>query len=54
MAFADLNLIVAHFGQPDMEQTAILLRKNEKVFADLAARYHRPWRPLSMLDIEPA
>ncbi|MBS38712.1 MAG: amidohydrolase [Thiotrichales bacterium] len=44
MAFPDLNLIVAHFGQPYMEQTAILMRKNENVFADLSARFHRPWQ----------
>ena len=44
MAFPDLKLIVAHFGQPYMEQTAILMRKNENVFADLSARYHRPWQ----------
>ena len=44
MAFPDLKLIVAHFGQPYMEQTAILMRKNENVFADLSARFHRPWQ----------
>lgn len=44
MAFRDLNIIVAHFGQPYMEQTAILMRKNENVFADLSARFHRPWQ----------
>ena len=27
-----------------MEQTAILMRKNENVFADLSARFHRPWQ----------
>ena len=44
LAFPDLKLIVAHFGQPYMEQTAILMRKNENVYADLSARYHRPWQ----------
>ena len=44
MTFPELNLIVAHFGQPYMEQTAILMRKNENVFADLSARFHRPWQ----------
>ena len=44
IAFPDLKLIVAHFGQPYMEQTAILMRKNENVFADLSARFHRPWQ----------
>ena len=44
MAFPDLNFIVAHFGQPYMEQVAILMRKNPNVFADLSARFHRPWQ----------
>ena len=44
MAFPDLKIIIAHFGQPYMEQTAILMRKNGNVFADLSARYHRPWQ----------
>ena len=44
MAMPDLKIIIAHFGQPYMEQTAILMRKNENVFADLSARYHRPWQ----------
>ena len=44
MAFPDLNIIVAHFGQPYMEQTAILMRKQGNVYADLSARYHRPWQ----------
>jgi hypothetical protein len=42
--FPEMKIIVAHFGQPYMEQTAILMRKNENVFADLSARYHRPWQ----------
>ncbi len=44
MEFPRLKIIVAHFGQPYMEQTAILMRKNENVFADLSARFHRPWQ----------
>jgi hypothetical protein len=44
MDFRDMKIIVAHFGQPYMEQTAILMRKNENVFADLSARFHRPWQ----------
>ncbi|MBT6203184.1 MAG: amidohydrolase [Rhodospirillaceae bacterium] len=44
MAFPRLKIIVAHFGQPYMEQTAILMRKNPNVYADLSARYHRPWQ----------
>ena len=44
MAFPDLKLVVAHFGQPYMEQTAILMRKNGNVYADISARTHRPWQ----------
>ena len=44
MTFPDLKIIVAHFGQPHMEQTCILMRKNENIFADLSARFHRPWQ----------
>ena len=44
MGFPNLKIIVAHFGQPYMEQTAILMRKNENVFADLSTRFHRPWQ----------
>ncbi len=44
MDFPRLKIIVAHFGQPYMEQTAILMRKNENIFADLSARFHRPWQ----------
>lgn len=44
LAFPDLKIIVAHFGQPYMEQTAVMMRKNENMYADLSARYHRPWQ----------
>jgi len=44
LAFPELKIIIAHFGQPYMEQTAILMRKNVNVYADLSARYHRPWQ----------
>jgi predicted TIM-barrel fold metal-dependent hydrolase len=43
-AFPSLRIIVAHLGQPMMEETVILLRKNEHVFADLSARFHRRWQ----------
>ena len=44
LSFPDLKIIVAHFGQPYMEQTCILMRKNENIFADLSGRFHRPWQ----------
>jgi len=43
-AFPELKLLIAHLGQPYMEQTIILMRKNENVWADLSARFHRKWQ----------
>lgn len=43
-AFPDTKLLIAHLGQPFMEQTVILMRKNENVWADLSARFHRKWQ----------
>ena len=43
-AFPDLRIIVAHFGQPNMQETAMLMRKNMNVFTDLSARFHRKWQ----------
>jgi hypothetical protein len=43
-AFPALPIIVAHLGQPWMAETVMLMRKNPNVFADLSARYHRPWQ----------
>jgi uncharacterized protein len=44
MAFPDLRIWIAHLGQPFMEQTVILMRKNENIWADLSARFHRKWQ----------
>jgi len=43
-AFPNLKMIVAHFGQPHMSETVILVRKNPNVYTDLSARFHRPWQ----------
>lgn len=43
-AFPDLKIIVAHLGQPFMQETVSLIRKHEHVYADLSARFHRPWQ----------
>jgi predicted TIM-barrel fold metal-dependent hydrolase len=43
-AFPRLKIIVAHLGQPQMGETVMLLRKQPNVFADLSARFHRPWQ----------
>jgi predicted TIM-barrel fold metal-dependent hydrolase len=34
-----LRMIVAHLGQPFMQETVMLMRKNPNVFADLSARF---------------
>ena len=43
-AFPDIRIIVAHFGQPMMQETVMLMRKNKNVFTDLSARFHRKWQ----------
>ena len=40
----ELKIVIAHFGQPYMEETAVMMRKNENIFADISARTHRPWQ----------
>ena len=35
---------MAHFGQPMMQETVMLMRKNKNVFTDLSARFHRKWQ----------
>ena len=48
-AFPRLKIIVAHLGQPQIGETVMLLRKQPNVFADLSARFHRPWQLYSGL-----
>jgi len=43
-AFPRLKMIVAHLGQPWMEDCVVLMRKHPQIFADLSARFHRPWQ----------
>lgn len=43
-ALPRLRMIVAHLGQPMMQETVMLMRKNENVFADRSARFHRRWQ----------
>jgi hypothetical protein len=42
--FPKLHLILAHLGQPWVEETVQLLRKHKQVFADLSARFYRHWQ----------
>lgn len=43
-SFPQMKMIVAHLGQPWMEECVVLLRKHPQIFADLSARYHRKWQ----------
>jgi uncharacterized protein len=43
-SFPKLRIIIAHLGQPWIEETVQLLRKHKTVFADLSARYYRRWQ----------
>jgi predicted TIM-barrel fold metal-dependent hydrolase len=43
-SFPRLRIIVAHLGQPWVEETVQLLRKHKTMFADLSARYYRRWQ----------
>jgi predicted TIM-barrel fold metal-dependent hydrolase len=43
-SFPYLKIVVAHLGQPQVEETVQLLRKHKQVYADLSARYYRHWQ----------
>jgi hypothetical protein len=50
-AFPGLRMIIAHLGQPMIQETVMLMRKNQNVFADLSARFHRKWQLYNGLQI---
>jgi uncharacterized protein len=43
-AFPQTPIIVAHMGQPWYAETVALMSKHRNVYADLSARFHRPWQ----------
>jgi predicted TIM-barrel fold metal-dependent hydrolase len=43
-SFPQMKIIVAHMGQPWVPETVAVMFKNPNVFADLSARYGRPWQ----------
>jgi uncharacterized protein len=43
-AFPDMRIIIAHMGQPWYAETVALMSKHPNVYADLSARFHRPWQ----------
>jgi predicted TIM-barrel fold metal-dependent hydrolase len=42
--YPETRIIVAHAGQPWYAETVALMYKHRNVFADLSARFHRPWQ----------
>lgn len=42
--YPNLRIILAHLGQPWVEETVQMLRKHKNVFSDLSARYYRRWQ----------
>lgn len=49
--FPDVTFIIAHFGQPWMEEVIQLMRKHLNVWSDLSARYIRPWQLFNGLEV---
>jgi predicted TIM-barrel fold metal-dependent hydrolase len=47
--FPRLRIIVAHMGQPFFSETVALMSKNPNVYADISARFSRPWQLHQML-----
>ncbi len=39
----DLKMVIAHMGYPWVQETIVMLAKNENVLADISWLLHRPW-----------
>ncbi|MFL5846893.1 MAG: amidohydrolase family protein [Solirubrobacteraceae bacterium] len=48
-SFPQMKIIVAHMGQPWVHETVAVMFKNPNVFADLSARFGRPWQLYTIL-----
>lgn len=42
--FPNLKIVLAHLGHPWIDETLVIIRKQENVFADISALYYRPWQ----------
>ncbi len=42
--FPKLKMIIAHVGQPWVDECVVLMRKHPQIFADLSGRFHRRWQ----------
>jgi len=43
MRFPDLKIVMAHLAHPWLEDCLVVVRKHPNVYADVSARYYRPW-----------
>lgn len=41
--FPDLKIVMAHLAHPWLEDCLVVVRKHPNVYADVSARYYRPW-----------
>jgi len=43
MRFPNLKIVMAHLAHPWLEDCLVVVRKHPNVYADVSARYYRPW-----------
>lgn len=48
-SFPETKIVIAHMGQPWVHQTIAVMFKNQNVYADLSARFGRPWQLYNIL-----
>jgi len=41
--FPELRIVMAHIGHPWLEDCLVVIRKHPNVYADVSARFYRPW-----------
>jgi len=41
--FPELRIVMAHIGHPWLEDCLVVIRKHPNVYADISARFYRPW-----------
>jgi predicted TIM-barrel fold metal-dependent hydrolase len=42
--FSNIRIVVAHVGQPWYAEVVAMMYKHDNMFADISARFHRPWQ----------
>ena len=48
-SFPSMRIVIAHMGQPWVHETVAVMFKNPNVYADLSARFGRPWQLYNIL-----